>query len=26
VEAGDWSGIEAQVRATVDAIAAFRAK
>jgi 2-dehydro-3-deoxyphosphogluconate aldolase/(4S)-4-hydroxy-2-oxoglutarate aldolase len=26
VKAGDWAGIEANVRQTVDAIAAFRAK
>ena len=26
VKAGDWTGIEAQVRSTVEAIKAFRAK
>jgi 2-dehydro-3-deoxyphosphogluconate aldolase/(4S)-4-hydroxy-2-oxoglutarate aldolase len=26
VKAGDWAGVETQVRKTVDAIAAFRAK
>jgi 2-dehydro-3-deoxyphosphogluconate aldolase/(4S)-4-hydroxy-2-oxoglutarate aldolase len=26
IKAGDWAGIEAQVKKTVEAVAAFRAK